>query len=77
MIFQDPYSPLNPRLRAWQMVAEAVQVCQGLSRHDARAEALRLLNSMEISNKQANRSPKSLALWWTAPPSQRRPCAGT
>lgn len=61
MIFQDPYSSLNPRQRAWQAVAEAVQVWQGLPKRDARVEALRLLNSMGISHEQANQFPRSLS----------------
>ncbi len=61
MIFQDPYSSLNPRMRAWRAVAEAVQVWQGLSRREAKAEAFRLLNSMGVSNDQAQQFPASLS----------------
>ena len=61
MVFQDPYSSLNPRMRAWQAVAEAVQVWQGLSKHDAKVEALKLLNSVGISNDQAQHFPRSLS----------------
>ena len=32
MVFQDPYSSLNPRQRAWQAVAEAVQVWRHVAR---------------------------------------------
>ena len=35
IIFQDPYSSLNPRMRAWKGVAEAFQVWKGLSRRQA------------------------------------------
>ncbi len=61
MIFQDPYSSLNPRMRVWQAVAEAVQVWQELPGAEARVEALRLLNSMGISDDQARQFPKSLS----------------
>ena len=57
MIFQDPYSSLNPRMRVWQAVAEAVQVWQELPGAEARVEALRLLNSMGISDDQARQFP--------------------
>ena len=61
MIFQDPYSSLNPRMRVWQGVAEAVQVWQNLPRAAARVEALRLLQTMGISDDQARQFPKSLS----------------
>ncbi|MDE0080974.1 MAG: ATP-binding cassette domain-containing protein [Caldilineaceae bacterium] len=53
MIFQDPYSSLNPRMRVWQAVAEAVQVWKSLPGAEARVQALRLLNAMGISDDQA------------------------
>ena len=61
MIFQDPYSSLNPRMRAWQGVAEAVQVWQGVSAKEARTQAFQLLNSVGISSEQAEHFPRSLS----------------
>ena len=61
MIFQDPYSSLNPRMRAWRAVAEAVQVWQDLSRQEAKTEAFRLLNSMGVSDDQADQFPMFLS----------------
>lgn len=61
MIFQDPYSSLNPRMRAWQSVAEAVRVWKGLSWAESKIEALSLLNSMRISKEQAQQYPRSLS----------------
>ena len=61
MIFQDPYSSLNPRMRVWQAVAEAVQVWHNLPKAAARQEALRLLQTMGISDDQARQFPKSLS----------------
>ncbi|MBC7810628.1 MAG: ABC transporter ATP-binding protein [Burkholderiales bacterium] len=61
MIFQDPYSSLNPRMRAVHAVAEAVHVWQGLSRREAETEALRLLQAMGISSDQAQQFPRSLS----------------
>ena len=61
MIFQDPYSSLNPRMRVWQAVAEAVHVWHKLSPREAKEESLRLLQSMGISADQANRFPKGLS----------------
>ena len=61
MVFQDPYSSLNPRMRAWKAVAEAFQVWKRLSRQQARREAFGLLQSIGISESQARQYPRSLS----------------
>lgn len=61
MIFQDPYSSLNPRMRAWRAVAEAVHVWQRLPINQAQAEAFRLLNAVGLSEEQGRQFPKALS----------------
>ena len=61
MVFQDPYSSLNPRMQAWEGVAEAIQVWQKLSGREARDAAFKLLLSMGITHEQAERFPRSLS----------------
>lgn len=61
MVFQDPYSSLNPRQRAWEAVAEAVVAWQKLRGAEAKKEALRLLRSMGISEEQAQQFPQRLS----------------
>ncbi len=61
MIFQDPYSSLNPRLKAWQTVAEALQVWGGLTPGQAKDEAYALLNTVGITGDQAEHFPKNLS----------------
>jgi peptide/nickel transport system ATP-binding protein len=61
MVFQDPYSSLNPRQRGWEAVAEALQVWQRLSAREAKAEALRLLGTMGVTDEQAHQFPASLS----------------
>lgn len=61
MVFQDPYSSLNPRQRAWEAVAEAVTAWQGLKGKEAKQEALRLLKSMGISSEQGEQFPQRLS----------------
>ena len=61
MVFQDPYSALNPRQRAWEAVAEAVQVWQGLRGAAAKQAALDLLASMGINEDQAHQRSPSLS----------------
>lgn len=61
LIFQDPYSSLDPKQRAWQAVAEALQVWSGLSRSVARQRAMALLKSVGISESQAALLPHALS----------------
>nr|WP_240942940.1 ATP-binding cassette domain-containing protein [Planosporangium thailandense] len=61
MIFQDPYSSLNPRQRPIDAVAEAVHVCQRLDRKASRARAMELLGSVGISQAQCRMKTRSLS----------------
>ena len=61
MIFQDPYSSLNPKQRAIHAVAEVFQVWQGTSRSTARDSAMALLREVGISEEQARLFPSSLS----------------
>ena len=61
MIFQDPYSSLNPKQRAIHAVAEVFQVWQGVSRSIARDSAMALLREVGISEEQARLFPASLS----------------
>jgi peptide/nickel transport system ATP-binding protein len=53
MIFQDPYSSLDPRQTGAQAVAEAIRRWRRISRRGAQEEALSLLRSVGISQRQA------------------------
>jgi peptide/nickel transport system ATP-binding protein/oligopeptide transport system ATP-binding protein len=48
MIFQEPMTSLNPVLTVGFQIAEAVELHRGLSRSDAWAEAVRMLDLVEI-----------------------------
>lgn len=61
MVFQDPYSSLNPRQTALGAVAEAVKVRQGMSNSDAKVEATRLLQSIGIGEALTSRLPELLS----------------
>lgn len=61
IIFQDPYSTLNPRQRPINAVTEAVQVCREMSRDRARLEAELLLRQVGLSETQANLKVRSLS----------------
>jgi peptide/nickel transport system ATP-binding protein len=61
IIFQDPYSSLNPRMSALTAVSEAVHVWHGTSRKESDERALALLASMGLSAEQARQFPRSLS----------------
>jgi peptide/nickel transport system ATP-binding protein len=48
MIFQDPLSSLHPFYRIGKQLVEAIQVHQDLSKQDARAQAIDMLNKVGI-----------------------------
>ncbi len=47
-VFQDPGSYLNPSIRLGRQVQEVLRVKKGLSRRDARQEAVRLFESVHL-----------------------------
>ena len=48
MIFQDPMSALNPYMRISHQMTEVLTLHKGKSRREALAEAIRLLDAMEV-----------------------------
>lgn len=48
MVFQDPLSGLNPVFRIGEQIIEAIRAHRRMSRRDARAEAIRLLERVHI-----------------------------
>ena len=52
MVFQDPFSCLNPTMTLGAQVAEPIRLHQGASRLEARAQALRLFEAVRIPNPE-------------------------
>ncbi len=52
MIFQDPLTSLNPVLRVWLQIAEAIQLHHRLGRRAARARAVELLKAVGIPDAE-------------------------
>lgn len=61
MVFQDPYTSLNPRLSALGAVAEAWRVHHRCSSAEAQEKAFGVLESMGISRQDALKKPRQLS----------------
>ncbi|WP_208867646.1 ABC transporter ATP-binding protein [Mesorhizobium delmotii] len=61
MVFQNPYSALNPRLSALSTVAEVYQCCSGATKADAAKRARILLDRVGISRVALDKRPCDLS----------------
>lgn len=59
MVFQDPYSSLDPRMSIGESIAEAMP--RGTSRAEGRAEVARLLELVHLDPTRANARPSELS----------------
>jgi oligopeptide/dipeptide ABC transporter ATP-binding protein len=57
IVFQDPYSSLNPRMTTGNAIAEPLRVHKGLSHNEADAKVRELLELVGLSPEHANRFP--------------------
>ena len=53
MIFQDPMTSLNPFLKVSDQMSEVLMLHKGMSRRDAEAESIRLLDAVRIPEAKA------------------------
>ncbi|HVW16735.1 MAG TPA: ABC transporter ATP-binding protein [Solirubrobacteraceae bacterium] len=61
MIFQDPYSSLNPHMTARQTVAEAIRHWYGVTRGESRRRAEQLLADVGLPGAAIDRRPDRLS----------------
>jgi ABC-type glutathione transport system ATPase component len=61
MVFQDPYSSLNPRMRIGEIIAEPLRARQGLGRAARLQEAERLLLAVGLDAEMLQRLPHELS----------------
>lgn len=57
MIFQDPYSSINPRKKAWQIIAEPLLINTNLSKEECRNRACDMMKIVGLRPELANRYP--------------------
>jgi peptide/nickel transport system ATP-binding protein len=57
MVFQDPYSSLNPRLSAEQIVIEPIENYQALTARDRRERAAALMTRVGLRSDELNKYP--------------------
>jgi oligopeptide/dipeptide ABC transporter ATP-binding protein len=61
MVFQDPYSSLNPRIRIGSALAEPIRLHGIVPRDQVQAEVARLLDRVGLSPSAATRYPSELS----------------
>ena len=52
MVFQDPFSSLNPTMTLGEQVAEPIRLHTGVSRAEAKAQVLRLFQAVRIPSPE-------------------------
>lgn len=57
MVFQDPFSSLNPRLKVGELVSEPLQVHRLARGAELRSETIRLLKTVGLGEEHLNRLP--------------------
>ncbi len=60
IIFQDPYSSLNPRMSVSDTIMEPLVPKGGLSKSEVRAETIRLMDLVGLASRFANSYPHEL-----------------
>ena len=61
MVFQDPWSALNPRMRIRSLIEEPLLLHTRLSRAERRTRAEALADSVHLSSAQLDRTPDALS----------------
>jgi dipeptide transport system ATP-binding protein len=57
MIFQDPYGSLNPRKKAWEIIAEPMRINSGKPKAECREAAYELIQKVGLRPELGNRYP--------------------
>jgi len=61
IIFQDPFSSLNPRMSVFEIIANPIQINKkATSRHDLRSQVLKLMDTVGLVSRLENAYPHEL-----------------
>jgi len=61
MIFQDPYSSLDPRMTVAEIISEGMEIHNMYSAHERRNHVVELLELVGLSQEHANRFPSEFS----------------
>ena len=61
IVFQDPYSSLNPRLMAGSAIAEPLKVFDSLSRYERKEKVMDWLQKVDLKREHYNRYPHAFS----------------
>ncbi len=61
MIFQDPYSSLNPRMTVAEIISEGMEIYNMYSAQERRSRVIELLELVGLSDEHANRFPSEFS----------------
>lgn len=61
MIFQDPYSSLNPRFDAYSIIAEPFVIRGGIPKEEIKEKVIRLLELVGLSKEDLHRYPSEFS----------------
>lgn len=57
MVFQDPYQSLNPRKKAWEIIADPILVAESISLKEAKSRALKMMKKVGLLAETSERYP--------------------
>jgi len=57
MVFQDPYQSLNPRKKAWEIIADPILVAENISADEAKTRALEMMKKVGLLAETSERYP--------------------
>jgi peptide/nickel transport system ATP-binding protein len=61
VVFQDPHTSLNPRMRIEDLVGEPLRLCTGVSGAELRRRVLETLDEVGLHSRVAHRYPRELS----------------
>ena len=61
IVFQDPYSALNPRMKVGNLIGELLKIHSNLNSNDRRDKVLELASKVHLNSELLNRFPNELS----------------